>query len=270
MSINKKNKLSIMDRKLGSKLVALAGCIEGLICAALIVYTATIVCDEETISKLYMIAFIAALVMVVLCMAFMFYQVVDVEGKMIRQNGDLRIMANTDALTGLVTRRAIEENYEHVMKKSKAYSILMGDIDDFKKVNDTYGHNTGDLVLREIANIFKESVREHDLACRWGGEEILVFLTDCSLHGAKHTADRIRERISNLELTSENGAKFKVSMTMGVADSLSGSELVDVIHVADLRLYDGKKNGKNVVVADDELRDSRLETESSGGDNNGE
>lgn len=198
---------------------------------------------------LYVVNYFTAILVIVLFMSTMLAQIIHLESKLLQKNKDLEVLSHTDALTGLVNRRSIQERYNNVTAHSKVYAVILADIDDFKKINDTYGHNVGDMVLQQAAGIFKSSVREDDMVCRWGGEEILVFLPFCKKDGAGLTAGRILERIREAEVKSpDSGESVHFSMTFGVADSGEGQNLQEVIQKADSRLYEGKACGKNCIV----------------------
>lgn len=206
--------------------------------------------DSWMVGSLYNINFFSALIVVVLSLSTLLAQIVHLEDRLLQKNKDLETLSRTDALTGLANRRSIEEKYKYVMEHSRTYAVIMGDIDDFKKVNDRYGHNTGDQVLRQVADIFRSSVRGDDMVCRWGGEEILVFLPFCKKEGASLTAKRILDKINSTCVLSPEGEKISISMTLGVADSTEGKEFREVIQKADVRLYDGKAKGKNCIVCE--------------------
>lgn len=134
---------------------------------------------------------------------------------------------------------------------SEKYAIIIGDIDDFKRINDTYGHNVGDEVLKVVSDIYKEAVRSDDIVCRWGGEEILVFLSSASKEQAVNVGTRILERIRSVEMSSFEDDKFFVTMTLGVATSDEACEFNEAVRRADTRLYVGKSAGKNQIVSVD-------------------
>jgi len=167
------------------------------------------------------------------------------------KNSMLDSLARTDELTGLNNRRAVMEFINLPIEKTGRYSVIMADIDDFKKINDTYGHDEGDNVLVNLAEIFRENVRNSDIVCRWGGEEILVILMKCSLDDAQRIAEKIRNAINSENLIQIDGTGVKVTMTFGIAyaDHRGGQ---DIIKAADHNLYQGKNNGKNCVVAESE------------------
>lgn len=161
------------------------------------------------------------------------------------------MLSTQDALTGLSNRRSINEKYKDIIKKKEAYSVILGDIDDFKHVNDTYGHACGDNVLKSVAEVFKASVRSDDVVCRWGGEEILVMLPQCNKDTATQIAERIAESIRKILIVSPGGEEVRITMTFGVACSNEGEDIKDIIKGADNRLYYGKGHGKNCVIKED-------------------
>lgn len=184
----------------------------------------------------------------------------------LRQSTDkLQYTATHDALTGLTNRRSFWDYFDAISKDGKHYNIAMGDLDSFKKINDTYGHGCGDLVLKSVAEIINESTKEDEIACRWGGEEMVVVFTG-ERGDALARLEEIRRRIEGLSLNYE-GLNVHVTMTFGFADSeeiqraISENEINDVVEqpslrmgieslisMADKRLYIGKDRGKNVVV----------------------
>ena len=182
-------------------------------------------------------------------------------------NEKLQFTATHDALTGLTNRRSFWDFFDKLCIKDEHYNVAMGDLDSFKHINDTYGHGCGDLVLKSVADIIIKSARDGEIACRWGGEEmVVVFLGDRLT--ALERVEKIRSRIENLTLTYE-GLTVHVTMTFGFADSgeirraielsqiekNSDTEVVSMrygveslISLVDKRLYFGKNHGKNKVV----------------------
>ena len=144
-------------------------------------------------------------------------------------------MAYKDTLTNLNNRRSLESISDYDC-------LILGDIDHFKIINDTYGHLVGDEVLVEISSVFKHFVRETDYVCRWGGEEFLIFLKNCDDEDAYGKANLLREKI--MELSDEFG--FEITMSFGVSN-LSDSTLEDAIKNADEAMYESKHNGRNRV-----------------------
>lgn len=204
--------------------------------------------DPEVAGFLYIMNYFTAIIVIVVSMSTLLAQIVHLEGRLLKENKDLEVLSHTDALTGLLNRRGLEEKYEYVMQHAERYAVILGDIDDFKKINDTFGHNAGDAVLQRVAEIFKSAVRGEDVVCRWGGEEILVFLPLCKKEGAELTARRILERVRRTRVRTDGGGLIRFTMTLGVADSGEGGELHEVVQTSDDRLYEGKSRGKNCVV----------------------
>jgi diguanylate cyclase (GGDEF)-like protein len=163
----------------------------------------------------------------------------------------LHEMASTDPLTRLKNRRAIGEimrrEVSRMRRASTQLSFILCDLDHFKSINDTKGHDVGDLVLRRVSSTLTEGIRDVDFVARWGGEEFLVVLPDTDTQGAMIVAERLRQHIDALVM--EAGAEtFKVSMTLGVAALEPSESAEQCIARADTALYDGKRAGRNRVV----------------------
>ncbi len=159
-------------------------------------------------------------------------------------------LAYRDSLTRLHNRRSFEEKLAEEWKRQRRYkrplSLIMIDIDHFKKVNDTYGHQKGDSVLRTIAGIINENVRSTDFPCRYGGEEMAVILSETSLDNAAVTAEKLRALV---ELRVKEIEGFKVTISLGASTYIeSMNEPVDLIKAADGCLYKAKNSGRNKVV----------------------
>ncbi len=160
----------------------------------------------------------------------------------------LEELSKLDPLTGLSNRRSIQERYELAESLHESYAVILGDIDDFKMVNDTYGHDIGDEVLKQVAEVFKSVVRGDDVVCRWGGEEILVFLPNATEEQALAVADRIISRIRDIRIITKASDNFGITMTLGVAVSEENIKFSEIAKKADERLYKGKRTGKNRIV----------------------
>jgi len=174
----------------------------------------------------------------------------------LRRNMQLSLeMAITDQLTGLHNRRYMARHLDTLMKnatEAKPISFLIMDIDLFKAVNDTYGHDVGDEVLREFASRVAENVRGIDLACRYGGEEFVVVMPDTDTDFAFSVAERLRQSV---ELTpfpiSRAPHKITVTASIGIASSTGGGDDSDkLLHRADQALYRAKRGGRNRVIAE--------------------
>ncbi len=174
-----------------------------------------------------------------------------------RLKGDqakLEQLATTDSLTGLANRKQIMAdltiNFEHYRRYSTNFSILMIDIDNFKTVNDNYGHLVGDAVLLQLAVIFRETLRGLDSAGRYGGEEFLIVLGKTDIDKALQTAERIRQAVEAHVFTYEDFS-LRVTISVGVAGSCTGdSKGISLIGRADKALYAAKAAGRNRIALD--------------------
>lgn len=162
------------------------------------------------------------------------------------QNVALDNMASVDPLTGLYNRRSMQEFFDRVLKAGEDFSLVMCDIDNFKRVNDTYGHDFGDVVLKDVAYIVRQQVSDKGYVCRWGGEEILILSNDRLDHTCE-TAENIRHDVEQHTFCCR-GKELHCTLTLGVAGHCVGNAVEDTIKHADSRLYYGKQNGKNRVV----------------------
>lgn len=162
-------------------------------------------------------------------------------------------LATVDGLTGLVVRRhfqsKMEEEFRRARRYNKPLSYLMTDIDHFKKFNDTYGHQTGDAVLREVAQLVRKSVRDTDIAARYGGEEFCVILPETEPEGAVQFAERLRQSVESAVFRGAQGEELKVTISIGVSSIpyTNPETAADMIKLADDSLYVCKKNGRNRV-----------------------
>jgi len=178
-------------------------------------------------------------------------KVIYLEEKHNLQNMVLEELSKKDPLTGLFNRRSVQDRYEHTEAIAEAYALILGDIDDFKIVNDTYGHDVGDEVLKSVADVYKNVVRSDDVVCRWGGEEILVFLPGALKGQAVSVAERVEEEIRLITIETKDKGEFGITMTLGVASSDEGRGFNEIVRKADERLYAGKRAGKNRIVSED-------------------
>ncbi len=163
----------------------------------------------------------------------------------------LEIIATTDALTRLANRKQIMKellnHFEYFRRYNTEFSILMIDVDHFKKINDTYGHQAGDVVLSDISEMFLETLRNVDSAGRYGGEEFLIILAESGEEVAQQVADRIRERVSKHDFIHGNHL-IKVTVSVGVAKIIKMDESESsLIKRADNALYQAKRNGRNQI-----------------------
>ena len=164
-------------------------------------------------------------------------------------------LAVTDALTGLNNRRYLDKHlkllFDRAVARGRTLSVCITDIDRFKAVNDTYGHDAGDEVLKEFAARVRSTVRGADLACRFGGEEFVVVMPDTSPETAAAVAERLRYVVENQPFVlRQSGASLNITASLGISSTLSGVESADdLLRQADRALYEAKHGGRNRVVA---------------------
>jgi len=164
---------------------------------------------------------------------------------------ELERLANLDSLTGLHNRRAILHRLDEEIKQVRRYkgelSLTMLDIDHFKKVNDQYGHLTGDEVLENVAALMQQNVRNTDTVGRYGGEEFIVVLPKTDLSSAGIMAERLRKAIEAAEMRDSEGNTFGITVSQGLSSYKPGEDELALISHADDALYRAKQNGRNRV-----------------------
>jgi diguanylate cyclase (GGDEF)-like protein len=165
-------------------------------------------------------------------------------------NKRLTNLASTDPVTNLANRRTmlsrINQEKMRLERTGEAFSLIMIDIDNFKVVNDEYGHDAGDFVLVTLAAIINFIIRKQDHVARWGGDEFLVFLPETSVTGARVVAEKIRARILTTPFIYRE-MDIPVTVTLGVSECDADSGIGNCIRKADIALYAGKQAGKNRV-----------------------
>lgn len=212
---------------------------------------------QQTILQVYIILFL----LVIIFLAIVLNQsriVRRTNEKMAKANKELNIVneklkkiATTDFLTNLSNRREminkIEYEQQRFARNNKKFVLMMADLDDFKNINDKYGHDGGDFILVSIANLIKSTIRKQDMLGRWGGEEFLLLLPETDLKGGKALAEKIRKNISVTPFIFDKNS-ISVTITFGVTVYDRKMSIDDCIRVADRALYRGKRSGKNTVV----------------------
>jgi diguanylate cyclase (GGDEF)-like protein len=186
-----------------------------------------------------------------------------------RHHRAVQRQALVDSLTGLANRRlceaALEKEIGRADRFGESLSLVVGDIDDFKNVNDRHGHGTGDKVLKEFARALKDTVREIDLAGRWGGEEFVVGLPGTDLAGGVRLAERVRAALAQRTIEAPNGQRLHVTASFGVAQFNGRGGLDELLATADVALYRAKRAGKDrVATATSSDREPSVETASLG------
>lgn len=162
-------------------------------------------------------------------------------------------MAITDPLTRIMNRRGITVGLLDAMAQAERYrtplTVAMADIDHFKEVNDTHGHEAGDRVLKDVAAILSDALRMPDKVGRYGGEEFLMILPHTSLTQGRKIADRIRASVSKWDFDLGAKKKIRLTISIGLCQFKSGEDLEQFLSHADKALYEAKKGGRNLVVA---------------------
>jgi diguanylate cyclase (GGDEF)-like protein len=168
-----------------------------------------------------------------------------------QQNSELERLASTDALTGLTNRRRFLESLENercrIERYGGALSLIMFDIDHFKKVNDTWGHAVGDAVLCQIAREVLQFLRRADSAARYGGEEFVILLPETELPGAALIASRLRQLVADTAIAHDKGPRISVTISVGVATLEPDEDAEGLLNRADQAMYQAKNNGRNRV-----------------------
>ena len=168
------------------------------------------------------------------------------------RNAQLYAMAVTDGLTGLYVRRyfdlRLDEEFEQAKRYGRKFAILLFDIDHFKKFNDTHGHQTGDMVLKQFAGLITANTRRSDICCRYGGEEMAVILPETGLNEASLLASKLCARVRSHPFTGMNAEELSVTTSVGVAaHNAELSSPSQMVEAADEALYEAKRLGRNRV-----------------------
>ena len=162
----------------------------------------------------------------------------------------IREYINYDSLTHLLNRKTLNATYTSIQKRAdktnSTFCVMILDLDDFKHVNDTYGHACGDEVLKQVAKIIMHSISSMDYAFRWGGEEILI-LFNTNANYAYNSSERIRKTIEKNSINC-NGTEIKITATLGLSVYRQGMSFQDMFTIADENLYKGKRQGKNTII----------------------
>lgn len=158
--------------------------------------------------------------------------------------------SHTDTLTGLLNRRGMQHVLDSYEQEKTPFSVIALDIDHFKQVNDTFGHDTGDLVIQTLAKVMQEQARRGDTLCRSGGEEFMIFLPATSANNAREVAERLRRHVANMAITGVG----HITLSLGIAHwPETGTAIGQVLKQADRALYQAKREGRNRVILSETL-----------------
>ncbi len=169
----------------------------------------------------------------------------DTQKELIEDNNELTRMALTDSLTGLSNRthmnQILHKEYSRFERHNQRFGIIMLDIDHFKSINDKFGHDAGDEVLKKLATTFEKAIRASDFVARWGGEEFLICCTTIEEEDLLPIAETIRQLVASTEFAH----KGQITASLGCAAIVKGESITDLIKRADVALYEAKNNGRN-------------------------
>jgi diguanylate cyclase (GGDEF)-like protein len=169
---------------------------------------------------------------------------------LVNEHKKLSLLATKDTLTGMNNRRGLQMMLDAMIplsnRNNRCLSIITIDIDFFKKINDTYGHDGGDIVLKDFAELIMKSHRKSDISCRLGGEEFVLVLPDTGKEGANIIAEKLRQNTESLDINLEN-KKVKITASFGVATNCSNIDVDAMLKDADKALYTAKSSGRNQV-----------------------
>ncbi|MDX9973930.1 MAG: GGDEF domain-containing protein [FCB group bacterium] len=177
-------------------------------------------------------------------------QLASARQELLRKNDELDTVSRTDPLTGLLNRRGAGEIIDRELHRAKRtkrpFVICMADIDHFKKINDTHGHDAGDAVLVNVAQALMKQVRQEDLCARWGGEEFLILLTETELLPALAAGERLRLAVE-AGATPCNGIDVQATISAGMSVYNDGEDIDSCVRRSDLCLYKAKEGGRNQI-----------------------
>jgi diguanylate cyclase len=203
--------------------------------------------------RMFLLKFLLVYYIAILLVSYFVYRYTEYLCEVVEFYNKLKNEATVDFLTGLNNVRQFDKSFNSVsqqaIRRGESLSLLFLDIDYFKKVNDTYGHSSGDIILKGLADILKDTCREFDIVSRNGGEEFSVLLLDCSDSNAVRIAERIRKNIESNKFYISNGTSICVTISIGVSTYPGVTNDIDMlVENADLALYQAKRTGRNKVV----------------------
>ena len=210
----------------------------------------SVIVTDPNIDKLIQTANISAVFISIIIISYMFSRKDnEADNKLMKYNDQLMMEANTDKLTGLFNRRKADDILRSLKDEGglENVSLAIGDIDLFKKVNDGYGHDAGDAVIREVGRRMKATCREDAFLARWGGEEFLLIFPGCNGDEAYVELERLRASIK-AEPVEAGGHNISITMTFGLAELPYDRDTDVAVKEADEKMYHGKQNGRDQVV----------------------
>jgi len=206
---------------------------------------------QNSFTKYFLIVALFLIIIII----FLIYSRFRIKSKYIKEfenkNKELKEIASTDPVTGMINRREVINHIEYEIYKFERYNrpfvVVMCDIDDFKNLNDKYGHACGDYVLKELAILMDIGSRKQDIVGRWGGDEFLMLLPETNIYGGLILSEKIKERIKQKNFFYK-GNDIYITVTFGISSYTEITEIDEIIKEADDALYEGKRKGKDCVV----------------------
>lgn len=206
-----------------------------------------VICLDSTVTAYYLFNSIASFILIIYAAFISKVSAVLTEQNLVESNTQLQDMVNHDTLTHLWSRTHLLDNYYHLAEDEIPINIVMTDVDNFKRINDTYGHDCGDYVLARLADIIRSLCPPGVGICRWGGEEFVMMFADCDISDLMPLIEKIRHAISAYQFTY-HGHDFHVTMTFGISIGQEANNIHELISLADERMYQGKRSGKNRII----------------------
>ena len=206
---------------------------------------------EEIKSGLYLFNLISVAALVAVFSGLFVYTSKQNENILLNAHEQLYVTATTDSMTKLANRMKtidlIEYQIIRAKRTEKPFTLAIADIDDFKNINDSYGHDIGDTVIIAVAQLMKKSLREQDIIGRWGGEEFMIVLPDTSINDGKIVLEKLRTNVSSHAIKTDNFS-INTTLTLGASASNYAATIDNIIKLADNALYEGKRGTKNCTI----------------------
>ena len=210
-------------------------------------YSPILICNANTITLFYFFNSIASFTAILYAAFISRVSAVLKEQTLTEENSLLDELVNHDALTHLWSRRHLINQFETVIHTDIPVTIVMTDVDNFKHINDTYGHDCGDYILSELATLLR-SINSPDAGiCRWGGEEFILMFHQSNIDAVIRLVENIRATVSGYAF-QYRGQPLHITMTFGISTSMEADSLDELVRIADKRMYYGKQSGKNTVI----------------------
>lgn len=203
---------------------------------------------SQTINSFYIFNALASFTLILYAAVVTKLSAVITEEVLKRSNNRLQDLVDHDALTKVWSRRHLTAVFQSTVAANKPVSIVLTDIDNFKKINDTYGHDCGDYVLSELGQILKDASPDDTGICRWGGEEFVLLFPNENPDAVIPMVENIRKTIAAYPFKYEK-QPLQITMTFGISNCTEATDLKELIRIADKRMYLGKKMGKNTVIS---------------------